>query len=132
VVATLNRAPSNMEDWDKAGVADAVERLNDAERRLFTTYATRVALASPFGMRAVVPDGLIIRKIIDHQLKWEGEQAKQEESEVVLAAKLIKEHADAKLKMNESVTVTLLVLSYQDKKYQQEIYSFYFSLKMGF
>jgi hypothetical protein len=124
--------PSSFEKWDDEDLHKAVEKLSEKERKLFVAYAARVALATALGGEGVIPEVKTVGDVLEDQRKWQKEQEQQELRRVPLAAKLLKEQADAKRVMSNAVTVSLLDITFQDSDSTRGIYSDYFAMQVGF
>lgn len=135
--------PTDMSTWDKE-LAPQVQKLSDEDKALFQQYVMRIKLRGLTGAAGSsdIPFGTTVGQALQEQAKWNAEQkqaeekakaeaAKAEAEAKVLKEKMEKERAAAIQKLNETVTVTLLLKRELPKNYDMGRYSEYQQFVIG-
>jgi hypothetical protein len=110
---------------------DAVKKLDDGDKKLFTGYATRLAMASVFGGAKNVSD-VTLGDALKTQQAWVDEKAAEEIRQKALAEQVKKEQVQALKEMDATLTASLLELKLNPKDYANKQYSDYFSIRVAF
>lgn len=126
------KIPTDINSWgsDKE-LQTAVSKLSDNDKKLFTGYIVRTAMASAFGGKGVEPN-TTIRDAINIQQTWTTEQAVEKEKQRLLAEETQKKRLSSLKEMNSSLTASLIKLTYNEKDYKAKQYSDYFSIEVAF
>ena len=115
--------PADMTTWDK-DLAPAVQKLEAADRELFTAYTLRIKVGGLFGGdKASIPLGMTVGQAIEEQKKWVAEQKRAADEAAALKAKMEAEKLVSIKAINDAVTVTLLEKIERPKNFDAGRYS---------
>jgi hypothetical protein len=124
--------PQDISSWESNSTfKKSVDKLKDDDKKQLLAYLVRTQMSAAFGGEGM-KKGTTIEDAIKFQKEWQDEQSKEEQKQKLLAAELQKKQLESIKKMNDVLTVTLLNLSLNSKDYERQIYSDYFSIKVGF
>jgi hypothetical protein len=115
--------PADMTTWEKE-LAPSIQKLGDADKALFASYALRVKMSGLFGgEKAGIPFGTTVGQAIEDQKKWVAEQKKASDEAAALKVKMEAEKLETIKEINNSVTVTLLSKKERPENYEAGRYS---------
>jgi len=124
--------PADISKWSEdKSLMEAVKKLDDADKKLFTGYAARRAVASVFGGAKSVSD-VTLGDALKTQQAWVDEKAAEGVRQKALAEQVKKEQLQALKEMDVTLTASLLELKLNPKDYANKQYSEYFSIRVAF
>ena len=111
---------------------EAIEQLSEEDKEMLMAHVLMRAVSSIFTEEGEEAENKItIGKALDAQKEYLEQQKREEIKQKALAEELRRKQTEKAKEMNETVTTSLLALTFQKANYNAGIYSDYFQIRIG-